>query len=61
MLNRFLNKKPNYSLDFYFPTEHEPKIFSRIEHEQALVNANKQLIEIYGQRIKERIGKVWGE
>jgi type I restriction enzyme S subunit len=28
--------------------------------EQVLVNANKQLIEIFEQNIKDRIAKVWG-
>jgi len=26
-----------------------------------LVNANKQLIELFEQKIKDRISKVWGE
>jgi restriction endonuclease S subunit len=43
------------------PLETQRQIVTRIEHEQALVDASKQLIEIYGQKIKERIGKVWGE
>jgi type I restriction enzyme M protein len=37
------------------------QIVSQIEKEQALVNANKQLIEIFEQKIKDRIAKVWGE
>lgn len=36
-------------------------IVARIEKEQELVNANKQLIEIFKQKIKDRISKVWGE
>jgi type I restriction enzyme M protein len=40
-------------------TQHQ--IVSQIEKEQTLVNANKQLIEIFEQKIKERIAKVWGE
>jgi len=36
-------------------------IVFRIEKEQELVNANKQLIEIFEQKIKDRIAKVWGE
>jgi hypothetical protein len=27
---------------------------------QALVNANKQLVEIFEQKIKDKIAKVWG-
>lgn len=43
------------------PIETQQKIVSQIEKEQALVNANKELITIYEQKIKDRIGKVWGE
>lgn len=37
------------------------EIVSQIEREQELVNANKVLIEIFEQKIKDRIAKVWGE
>nr|NQU91312.1 restriction endonuclease subunit S [Bacteroidota bacterium] len=43
------------------PIEVQYQIVARIGQEQALVNASKQLIEMYERRIKERIGKVWGE
>lgn len=36
------------------------QIVSRIEKELELVNANKQLIELFEQKIKDRIAKVWG-
>lgn len=36
-------------------------IVVKIEKEQELVNANKQLIEIFEQKIKDKIAKVWGE
>jgi type I restriction enzyme M protein len=39
-------------------TQHQ--IVTQIEKEQALVNASKQLIEIFEQKIKDRIAKVWG-
>lgn len=39
-------------------TQHQ--IVAQIEKEQALVNANKQLIEIFEQKIKDRIAEVWG-
>jgi type I restriction enzyme M protein len=42
------------------PIETQNQIVSQIEKEQALVNANKQLIEIFEQKIKDRIAKVWG-
>ena len=35
-------------------------IVAQIEKEQALINANKQLIEIFEQKIKTKIGQVWG-
>lgn len=37
------------------------QIIVKIEKEQSLVNANKELIEIFEQKIKDRIAKVWGE
>jgi type I restriction enzyme M protein len=43
------------------PIETQRQIVARIEQEQALVDASRQLIEIYERRIKERIGKVWGD
>ena len=41
--------------------ETQRQIVAQIEKEQALVNPNKQLIEIFEQKIKDRIVKVWGE
>lgn len=41
--------------------ETQRQIVAQIENEQALVNANKQLIEIFEQKIRDRIAKVWGE
>jgi hypothetical protein len=32
-----------------------------IEAEQEMVNANKKLVEIFEQKIKDKIGEVWGE
>lgn len=43
------------------PLETQRQIESQIEKEQSLVNANKQLIEIFEQKIKDRIARVWGE
>lgn len=42
------------------PLDAQREIVTQIEKEQELVNANKQLIEIFEQKIKDRIGKVWG-
>ena len=43
------------------PVEIQRQIVAQIEKEQELVNANKQLIEIFEQKIKDRIAKVWGK
>lgn len=42
------------------PLETQRQIVAQIEKEQELVNANKQLVEIFEQKIKDRISKVWG-
>ncbi len=42
------------------PLETQNQIVTQIEKEQELVNANKQLIEIFEQKIKDKIAKVWG-
>jgi type I restriction enzyme M protein len=42
------------------PIETQKQIVTQIEKEQTLVNANKQLIKIFEQKIKDRIAKVWG-
>jgi len=41
--------------------ETQNHIVARIEKEQALVNANKELITIFEQKIKDKIASVWGE
>lgn len=42
------------------PLETQRQIVARIQKEQELVNANKQLIKIFEEKIKDRIAKVWG-
>jgi type I restriction enzyme M protein len=42
------------------PLEEQTKIVQFIEQEEALVNANKQLITIFEQKIKDKINEVWG-
>ena len=37
------------------------QIVAQIEKVQGIVNANKELIEIFEQKIKDKIGEVWGE
>ena len=39
----------------------QQQIVSEIEAEQALVNANRKLIERFEKKIQETIGRVWGE
>ena len=43
------------------PIEIQNEIVNQIKIEQQLVNANKRLIEIFEQKIKDKIAKVWGE
>ena len=43
------------------PISFQQEIVARIEKEQELVNTNKELIEIFEQKIKDRIVRVWGE
>jgi len=33
---------------------------TQIEKEQALVNANRRLIPLFGEKIKDRIARMWG-
>jgi type I restriction enzyme M protein len=40
--------------------EIQNSIVKRIEIEQSIIKANKNLIEIFEQKIKDRIAKVWG-
>ncbi len=57
-----LDRKNAYKLKVFIPPlDNQRSIVSQIEKEQELVNANKQLIEIFEQKIKNRIAKVWGE
>lgn len=56
-----INHKITARIPVYIPPiEIQHQIVAQIEKEQALVNANKQLIEIFEQKIKDRIAKVWG-
>ena len=48
-------------LEIYLPTIEEQKsIVQNLEEEQQLVSANKQLISIFEQKIKDTINEVWG-
>jgi len=41
--------------------EIQQKIIAQIENEQKAINANKELITIFENKIKEKIAEVWGE
>jgi type I restriction enzyme M protein len=43
------------------PLEIQQQIVAQIEREQSLVNASKELIALFEQKIKDRIARVWGE
>ena len=43
------------------PLSIQQVIVAQIEAEQEMVNANKKLIQIFEQKIKDKIGEVWGE
>ena len=42
------------------PLDVQKEIVARIEEEQKLVDANKKLIELFEEKIKEKIAEVWG-
>jgi type I restriction enzyme M protein len=41
------------------PLEEQKRIVAQIEHEQSLVNVNRELITIYEQKIKDEINRLW--
>ncbi len=43
------------------PLEEQETIVAQIEKEQQLINANKELVTIYKQKIKDEISKLWAE
>lgn len=43
------------------PIEIQQSIVKRIESERQIIEGNKKLIEIYTQKIEDRINKIWGE
>ena len=43
------------------PLSVQQEIVAQIEAEQEMVNANKKLIDIYEQKIKDKINEVWGD
>lgn len=56
-----LNQQSLNRISIPFPSiDEQTKIVERIEQEQELVNANKQLIALFEQKIKDKINEVWG-
>ena len=43
------------------PLSIQQEIVAQIEAEQEMVNGNKKLIEIYEQKIKDKVKEVWGD
>ncbi len=43
------------------PIPIQKAIVAQIEEEQEIVNSNKKLISIFGQKIKDKIAEVWGD
>lgn len=41
--------------------DNQDEVICNIEQEQQIVNSNRQLIEMYEQKVKDCIAKVWGE
>ncbi len=39
----------------------QQKIVAEIEAEQALVDGNRELIERFEEKIRDAVGRVWGE
>jgi len=59
---RNLNTAQIKRLDIPVPSiQVQRKIVTRIEGEQKIVNANKELITIFENKIKDKIAEVWGE
>ena len=57
-----ISKKNFLSISVPLPSlETQRQIVSQIEKEQQLVKANKELIKIYEQKIKDEINKLWEE
>lgn len=57
-----LNRNDAYKKKMFIPDiQIQNQIASQLKNEQVLVDANKQIIEIFEQKIKDRIAQVWGE
>ena len=57
-----INAREYLSFSFPLPPiEIQQQIVEELEREQKMLDSSKQLIEIYTQKIQDRISKVWGE
>ena len=43
------------------PLEIQRRIVDEIEAERALVDANRKLVEIFEQKIQDKLAEIWGE
>jgi len=61
-LTRYLTLNMITSIKIPLPPIHiQHQIVAQITREQKIVNANKELIIIFENKIKDRIANVWGE
>uniref|UniRef100_UPI004048C8D2 N-6 DNA methylase n=1 Tax=Algoriphagus sp. TaxID=1872435 RepID=UPI004048C8D2 len=58
---RLYNKNIQETIIPIPPLEIQQSIVERIESERQIIEGNKKLIEIYTQKIQDRINKIWGE
>ena len=62
MVNGLFNREEIKILEVPIPPiETQRELVIRYEEERKLVESNKKLIEIYTQKIQDRINRVWGE
>jgi restriction endonuclease S subunit len=55
-----LNRNDAYDLEIYLPDlPTQLSIVNRIDSEQKLIDANRELIKLYEQKIKDRIERLW--
>ena len=58
-----LSRSELASMKVFYPNDKniQEKIVNNLEYEINLINANKKIIEIYTQKIKDKSNKIWGE
>ena len=67
--SEWLNLQRNYRSQVFselqnsdcHPLEVQQEIVAEIEAEQALVDGNRELIERFEKKIRDAVGRVWGE